>query len=89
MFEQFGGMMKQLQLLQRLMKDDNVKSLLSHPKVQTLFKDPEFQALIKSQDMAKLASHPRLSSLMRDPEIAPLLAKVDLRQFTNISCRSN
>lgn len=83
MFEKFGGMMKPLQLLQRLMKDDNVKALLSHLKVQALFKDPEFQAIIKAQDLAKLASHPRLSSLMRDPEIAPLLAKVDLRQFVH------
>ena len=84
MFEKFGGMVKQLQLVQRLMKDENVKALLSHPKVQTFFKDPEFQEIIKTQDMAKLATHPRLASLMRDPDIAPLLAKVDLRQFTEL-----
>ncbi len=70
-------MMQQMQLMQRLMKDEHFKAFISHPKVQALFKDPEFQELIKKQDMGKLQGHPKLMALMRDPEVAPLMAKMD------------
>ncbi len=77
MFDKAKDMMKQMQLMQRLMKDENFKAFISHPKVQALFKDPEFQELIKKQDMGKLQGHPKLMALMRDPEVAPLMAKMD------------
>ncbi len=77
MFGKMQDMMKQMQMIQKLMKDDNFKALISHPKVQALLKDPEFQAVMKSQDTAKIGTHPKLASLMRDPEVGPLLAKVN------------
>jgi hypothetical protein len=77
MFGKVQGMMKQMQLMQKLMKDDNFKAFISHPKVQALFKDPAFLELIKQQDMAKLQSHPKLMALLRDPEVQPLMAKID------------
>ena len=77
MFDSAKDMMKQLQMMQRLMKDEHFKALMSHPKVQDLFKDQQFLALIKSKDMAKLAAYPALVALMRDPELAPLFAKIN------------
>ena len=77
MFGKMHDMMKQLQMIQRLMKDEHFKALISHPKVQALLQDPEFQAVIKAQDMAKIGTHPKLASLMRDPDVGPLLAKVN------------
>ena len=62
---------------ERLMKDENFKALISHPKVQQVFMDPEFQEAIKSQNMGKLATNKKFASLRSDPEIAPLLAKID------------
>lgn len=74
---QLGEVMKQLQMMQRLMKDDHFKALMSHPNVQELFKDQQFLALIKSQDMAKIAAYPKLVALMRDPDLAPLFTKLN------------
>ena len=77
MFDSAKDMMKQLQMMQRLMKDDNFKALMSHPKVQDLFKDQQFLALITSQDMGKIATYPKLVALMADPSLAPLFAKIN------------
>ena len=77
MFDKMKDMMQQMQLMQKLMKDEHFKAFISHPKVQELFKDPQFLELIKQQDMAKLQSHPKLMALLRDPEVQPLMAKVD------------
>ena len=77
MFDKMKGMMKQMQLMQKLMKDEHFKAFISHPKVQELFKDPEFQELIKKQDMAKLQSHPKLMAMLNDPDVRPLMAKID------------
>lgn len=77
MFGKMQDMMKQFQLMQQLMKDDNFKALMSHPKVQELFRDPQFQEIMKSQDPAKIMAYPKLAMLMRDPDVAPLLAKIN------------
>ena len=77
MFGKFGNTLKQLQLMRRLMKDEHVRAIMGHPKVQAVLQDPEFQALMKSQDMAKIAAHPKFSSLLRDPEFTALLAKLN------------
>jgi hypothetical protein len=69
---------KQLQLLQKLMKDENFRALISHPKVKGMLMDPEFHALAKSKDMAAISAHPKFGQVMRDPEVAPLIAKLDL-----------
>jgi len=81
MFGKMQDMFKQAQTVQKMMKDDNVKALISHPKVQALFKDADFQVVVKSQDPAKIMGHPKLMALLRDPEVAPLLSKVDLQAF--------
>jgi F0F1-type ATP synthase delta subunit len=77
MFGKMGEMMKQFQTMQTLMKDEHFRALLSHPKVQTLFRDPAFQEAVKSKDPSKIMSHPQLAELLRDPDVAPLLAKID------------
>ncbi len=81
MFEKMKDAMHQLQMTQRLMQDGQFQTLLKHPKVQEVFRDPGFQALIKSQDMASLASHPKFATLMRDPELVALIANVDPQRF--------
>lgn len=81
MFGKMGDMMKQLQLMQKLMKDENFKAFISHPKMQELIKDAEFMALMKKQDMAALQKHPKFGSVMRDPEILALLGKIDFKKL--------
>ena len=81
MFGKMKDMMQQLQMMQKLMKDENFKAFISHPKVQAVMKDPEFQELIKKQDWLKLGTHPKLAALMKDPEVAPLMAKLDPSMF--------
>ncbi|MBI4353458.1 MAG: hypothetical protein HY593_06015 [Candidatus Omnitrophica bacterium] len=74
-------MMGQFQVLQQLMKDDGFKAFIAHPKMQELFKDPEFKEVAKTRDFAKIMGHPRFTSLMRDPELASLMAKVNVKGF--------
>ena len=81
MFDKLKGAMNQLQLMQRLMKDEGFKALMANPKVQAVMMDPEFQRLIKTRDMAKVAAYPKFAALLRDPEVAPLLAKVNPQQL--------
>ena len=77
MFDKFKDLAGQIQMMQRLMKNENFRALMAHPKMQELLRDPEFQEIIKSKNTAQLMSHPKLASLMRDPELAPLLAKLN------------
>jgi len=77
MLDSFKDKMKQLEMLQRLMKDENFKAFISHPKVQSAFQDPELKIVMKTGDMAKISAHPRFAELMSDPEVAPLLAKIN------------
>ena len=79
MFGKMGDMMKQLQMMQKLMKDENFKAFISHPKMQELIKDPDFMALMKKQDMPALQKHPKFGSVMRDPEILELIRKIDFK----------
>lgn len=81
MFDKMKDAMKQLQMMQKLMKDEHIRALISHPKVRELFLDEEFQALVKGQDTAKLLTHPKFASVMRDPEVAALMAKVNPQQL--------
>ena len=71
------GMMQQFQMMQRLMKDENFKTFIGHPKVQELFKDPEFKEIAQSGDFSKIMSHPKFAALMKDPELASLMAKIN------------
>ena len=57
------NMMDSMQLMQKLMKDENFKAFISHPKIQELLRDPEFIELMKTQDMRKIGTHPKFSIL--------------------------
>ena len=83
MFDKMKEQFKQLQMLQRLMKDEHFRNLMSHPNVQATLQDPDVQQLAKSQDIAKLLAHPKMALLMRDPEVAALFAKLDPQKFLN------
>ena len=76
MFDKIQGMKEWFQTLQQLMKDENFRAFLSHPRVQELLKDPEFLEILKTKDQTKLATHPKFAFLSRDPEIASLIAKL-------------
>ena len=81
MFDKLKGAVNQLQLLQRLMKDEQFKTLMAHPKIQAVLMDQEFQKLVKARDTAKIAAYPKFAALLRDPEVAPLLAKLNPQQL--------
>ncbi len=81
MFDQVKQQWKMMQMMQRLMKDENFKALMAEPRVQELMKDADFQALIKTQDPTKIAASPKLAAIMRDPEIAKKFAKLDLKSL--------
>ena len=82
MFDKMKDMMGQFQLFQKLMKNENFRTFIAHPKIQELFRDPEFQEVIKTKDTTKILSHPKLASLMREPEIARLAAKLKPQDFS-------
>ena len=81
MFGKVGDMMGQLKMMQELMKDENFRALISHPKVREVFMDPEFQKLVKEKNLAKLMSHPKFASFMSDPEIVQLMLKLKPHAF--------
>jgi hypothetical protein len=78
----FGkDLMQQMQLMQKLMKDENFRKFMMHPKVQGLFKDPEFTEAMKNKDAAKLMSNPMIREFQADPELKELMSKLDLSQI--------
>lgn len=74
-------MFNQFQMMQKLMNDENFRSLISNPKVREVFMDPEFQKLIQEKSLTKLSTHPKFASLMSDPEVVRLIAKLNLQDF--------
>jgi hypothetical protein len=81
MFDGMKNMAAQMQMMQRLMKDENFRAFVSHPKIQELFKDPEFKDIAKSRDFSQIATHPKFAALMKDPELSSLLMKINPAQF--------
>ncbi len=81
MFDKMNGMMGQFQMMQQLMADENFRAFISHPKVQEVFKDPEFKEVAKSKDFGKIVMNPKFTELKRDPELAALMAKIDPKKF--------
>ncbi len=81
MFDGMKNMAAQMQMMQRLMKDENFRAFVSHPKIQELFKDPEFKDIAKSRDFSQIATHPKFATLMKDPELSSLLMKINPAQF--------
>ncbi len=76
MFDKMKNMANQFQLFQELMKDDNFKAFVSHPKVRGVFMEPEFQQIVRERNMSKMMAHPKFAELMRDPEVAQLMMKL-------------
>ncbi len=83
MFDKMKEMAGQYQMMQKLMQNDEFKTFISHPKVQGLFMDPEFQLTAQSKDFTKIMAHPKVMELMKDPELAPLMAKLDPNGILN------
>ena len=83
MFGNVRNMMDQVQMMQKLMKDENFKALIMNPKVREVFMDPEFQSIVKEQNFGKLATHPKFNSLMQDPEVRNLILKMNPASFKN------
>ncbi|PIU40739.1 MAG: hypothetical protein COT00_00125 [Candidatus Omnitrophica bacterium CG07_land_8_20_14_0_80_50_8] len=81
MFDGMKGMMGQFQLMQKLMADENFKAFIAHPKVQAVFKDPEFKEIAKSKNFSKILASPKFAALMQDPELSVLMAKINPQQF--------
>lgn len=81
MFDGLKGMMGQLGLMQKMMKDENFRAFVSHPKVQEVFKDPEFKEIMKTRDFTRILMHPKFASLMRDPEVGQLMTKINPQSF--------
>lgn len=81
MFSFGKGLTQQIQLMQKLMKDENFRKFMMHPKVQELFKDPEFMEAMKNKDAAKLMGNPKIREFQADPELRELMGKLDLGQL--------
>jgi hypothetical protein len=81
MFGKMKSMAAQMQMMQKLMKDENFKALIAHPKMQELLRDPEFLELMKTKDFQKASSNPKIAALKNDPELLQLIAKVQMPQI--------
>ena len=81
MFGKMGNMMQQFQLMQKLMQNEDFKKFIAHPKVQELFKDPEFKEVAKTKDFSKIVASPKFAQLMRDPELAALMARLNPKEI--------
>ncbi len=81
MFGKMKDMAGQLQMLTKMMKNENFRALMSHPKVQEVFKDPEFQEIAKSKDGVRMMNHPKMLALMNDPEVKVLFSKLNPGDF--------
>jgi len=75
--------MGNVQMMQKMMKDDSFRAFVSHPKVQNLFCDPEFKEIAKTRNFAKIATHPKFTALSQDPELSTLMLKISPQNFIN------
>lgn len=81
MFGKMKDMASQIAMVTKMMKNENFRALMSHPKVQEVFKDPEFQEIAKGQDGMKMMNHPKMLALMNDPEVRVLFTKLKPEDF--------
>lgn len=81
MFGNLKDMAGQIQFLGKMMKNENFRALMSHPKVQEVFKDPGFQEIAKTKDSVKMMNHPKMLALMNDPEVKALFSKLNPGDF--------
>ena len=81
MFDKMKDMMGNMQMMQRMMQDENFRTFVSHPKVQQLFCDPEFKEVAKARDFSRIAAHPKFMALSQDPELAAMMLKINPQNF--------
>lgn len=81
MFGKFQDTMEQMKLVQKMMTNKNFRTLIQHPKMQELFRDPDIQKAIREKEMDKLMRHPKMAELKNDPELTALLAEVDFQPW--------
>ncbi len=84
MFDKMKDALGNMQMMQRMMQDKNFRAFISHPKVQELFRDPEFKEVAKSRDFSKIAVHPKFMELSKDPELSVLLLKINPQNFMKL-----
>jgi len=72
-----ANIMDQMKILQKMMTDPNFGKFMSHPKVQELARDPEFQETMSTKDPEKIKAHPKLKDLSTDPELRDLMTKIN------------
>jgi hypothetical protein len=77
MFEKLKEKLRQMQMMRRLMKDENFKAFISHPKVKALFRDPEFKEVAGARNFDRIAAHPKFIKITKDPEVAALLIRIN------------
>ncbi len=88
MFDKMRDMAQKMQMMQKLMKDENFKAFMTHPKIQELLKDPDFQELVKNGNMDRIASHPKFSAFRNDPGLAALVMKLNLKDIQGMAGNS-
>ncbi len=81
MFDKFKNAADQFKMMQKMMQDENFRAFMQHPKVQAIFRDPEFQEVVRSKDQAKIMNHPKMKTLTTDPEILQLMTKIKFQDL--------
>lgn len=84
MFDKIKDIMGNMQRMQTMMKDENFKAFVSHPKVQQLFGDPEFKEVAKTRDFSKIVAHPKFMALSQDPDLSALMLKINPQNFMKL-----
>ncbi|OGW87109.1 MAG: hypothetical protein A3C35_06970 [Omnitrophica bacterium RIFCSPHIGHO2_02_FULL_46_11] len=77
-------MFQNLSDLFQLAQDENFKKFLSHPGVQTLMKDSEFQRAVREKNFIKLMANPEFADLLKDSEVRSALAGMQEKFKKNI-----
>lgn len=70
------------QKMMMMMKDENFRAFISHPKVREMFQDPEMKKSLEAQKFSDLLSNPKFAEMMRDPEVMALMSKLDLKKMS-------
>ncbi len=78
MFGKMKNMMDQFKMMQEMMKNEDFRAFISHPKIQSLMKDPEFVESLKKQDFNTVLQNPKFAALRSDQELIQLASKLKM-----------
>ena len=70
------GNLNNLNDLIKLARDKNFQKFMTHPKVQVLMTDKEFERAVKEKNFFKLMNHPEFANVLKDPEVASVLEQM-------------